>query len=381
MRRSYIWALLITVGIGGWLASGQIIIGGQGDTTAEASTGETAVEPTTDIASEAKAEEKPFRVRVRTIHAEDRTAQLKIRGRTEAAQRVVLRAQTPGLVEAIGVKKGDHVATGDLVCRLEKGSRASTILRAEAGLAQAELDHQAATKLSEKGYAAETRVRSTKAALHAARAVLAEAQLDMDRTSLTAPFNGIVDTLPAKIGTLLNVGDVCAEIIDADPMLVIAQVSERDVGRIETGMQGSAQLVTGDTADGYLRFIAPSADEGTRTFRIELSVANPDGKLRDGVTSEITIPLETTKAHRFSPAILTLDDLGNIGVRAVDKDNKVVFMPVTLLDNDRDGVWVAGLPETVTVITVGQDYVKAGEIVEPVFETASKTSQTGSVTQ
>lgn len=379
MRKSYIWAIVITVAIAGWLASGQVIVGGQGESAVTApNTQDGNLSAQSDAAGDAT---KPFRVRVGTLTSVDRTAELKVRGRTEAAERVMLRAQTPGLVEQIPVSKGQRVATGDVICKLEAGSRTANILRAEAGLAQAELDYDAASKLNEKGYAAETRVRAAKAAMHAAKAVLSEARLDLERTKIKASFDGVVDDLPAKIGTLLNVGDPCAEIVAADPMLVIAQVSERDVGRIAPGMAGAARLVTGDTAEGKLRFVATSADEATRTFRIELSVSNPDGRLRDGVTAEIAIPLETTKAHRFSPAILTLDDDGVIGVRTLTDDNRVAFMPVRILGNEDGTVWVAGLPDTVTVITVGQDYVKPGERVEPVFETASSKAQTGNAAQ
>ncbi|WP_436640478.1 efflux RND transporter periplasmic adaptor subunit [Microbaculum sp. FT89] len=379
MRKSYIWAVVITVAIAGWLASGEVIVGGQGNTAVtEPDAQDGSLSADTDASGN---EAKPFRVRVGTLASVDRTAELKVRGRTEAAERVTLRAQTPGLVEEIPVRKGQQVATGDVICKLEAGSRTANILRAEAGLAQAELDHDAASKLNEKGYAAETRVRAAKAAMHAARAVLSEAQLDLERTEIKASFDGVVDDLPAKIGTLLSVGDPCAEIVAADPMLVVAQVSERDVGRIAPGMAGSARLVTGDTAEGTLRFVATSADEATRTFRIELSVSNPDGRLRDGVTAEIAIPLETTKAHRFSPAILTLDDKGVIGVRTLTDGNRVAFMPVQILGNEDGTVWVSGLPDTVTIITVGQDYVKPGERVEPVFETASTSAQTGNASQ
>ncbi len=369
MRASYLWAILITLAIGGWLASGQVIISGQGDTEAVAATSPEATD--TSQADPAVVEDVPFKVRVRTISAIDREAELKIRGRTEAEQRVNLRAQTPGLVEEIAVEKGDKVAAGDVVCKLEAGSRQAHILRARAGLAQAELDHDALSKLSEKGYAAQTRVRSAKAALDAARAELHEAELDLDRTTLRAPFDGIIDTLPAEIGTLLNVGDVCAEIVAGDPMLVVAQVSERDVGKLKTGMSGTARLVTGDTVEGRLSFIAPSADQETRTFRIELAVPNADDRLRDGVTAEITIPLETTRAHRFSPAILTLNDSGAIGVRVVEAGNTVAWNEVQILGNEDGAVWVAGLPETVTIITVGQEYVEAGETVAPVVETGT----------
>ncbi|MEJ8572889.1 efflux RND transporter periplasmic adaptor subunit [Microbaculum marinum] len=376
MRSSYIWALLIMVAIGGWLASGQVIIGGQGDKPGPSDAVE-AADGALPVDADASDDSKPFRVRVRTLSAIDRTAELKIRGRTEADQRVELRAQTAGLVERIDAQKGASVKAGEVICKLEAGSRDAHLLRAQAGVEQAQLDYDGASQLSEKGYAAESRVRATKAALDAARATLSEMKLDMERTSLQAPFDGVIDDIPAKIGTLLNVGDLCAEIVAADPLLVVARVSERDVGKLEVGMPGTARLVTGDTAEGTVRYIAPSADEATRTFRIELEVDNADHKLRDGVTSEIAIPLETTKAHRFSPAILTLDDKGVMGVRTVDDDNRVGFEPVKILGNEDGTIWVSGLPERVTVITVGQEYVIPGELVEPVFETARNDTQAG----
>lgn len=371
MRSSYIWAGIITLAIAGWLASGEVIVGGRGDAATPAARDDAEAAPA------ARAAEAPFRVRVRTITADERTAVFTVRGRTEADQRVALRAQTSGLVEEIAVRKGDTVQAGALICRIENGSREAHVLRAEAAVAQAELDFEGATRLQDKGYAAEARVRAAKATLDAARAVLAENRLDLARTSLVAPFDGVVENLPAEIGMLLNVGDACAEIVAHDPMLVVAQVAERDVGRLKTGMAGSARLVTGETVEGRIAFIAPSAERATRTFRIELSVPNPDAALRDGVTAEIAVPLDTALAHRFSPAILALDDNGVMGVRTIAEGNRVAFVPVRILGSEEGSVWVAGLPDEVTIITVGQNYVSDGEVVEPVLETASRAPATG----
>lgn len=376
MRTSYIWAGIISLAIAGWLASGEIIIGGQGDPTT-ASAVEQASEPSSASQSDAlqtgpvAAEDRPFRVRARTITASERTATFTVRGRTQADQRVALRAQTSGLVEAVPLRQGDAVKAGDLICRIEAGSREPHVLRAEAAVAQAELDFEGATRLQDKGYAAETRVRAAKATLDAARAELHERQLDLARTRIVAPFDGVVEVRPAEIGMLLNVGDICAEVVAHDPMLVVAQVSERDVGKLKPGMTGNARLVTGQTVEGTIGYIAPSADTATRTFRIELSVPNADAALRDGVTAEMFIDIETTLAHRFSPAILALDDSGVMGVRTVVDDNRVAFVPVQILGTEGGEVWVSGLPDTVTIITVGQNYVSDGETVEPVFETAS----------
>lgn len=371
MRTSYIWAGIITLAIAGWLASGEIIIGGQGDPSAATAAVQRPDEATPAAGVPEADQDRPFRVRARTITASERTATFTVRGRTQADQRVSLRAQTSGLVEEVPVRQGDPVKAGDVICRIEAGSRDAHVLRAEAAVAQAELDFEGSSRLQDKGYAAEARVRAAKATLDAARAELHERQLDLARTRIVAPFDGVVEIRPAEIGMLLNVGDVCAEVVAHDPMLVVAQVSERDVGKLRAGMPGRARLVTGQSVQGTISYIAPSADPATRTFRIELSVPNPDAELRDGVTAELFIDTETALAHRFSPAILALDDSGVMGVRTIVDGNKVAFVPVQLLGSEGGDVWVSGLPDIATIITVGQNYVSDGETVEPVFETAS----------
>lgn len=80
----------------------------------------------------------------------------------------------------------------------------------------------------------------------------------------------------------------------------------------------------------------------------------------------MTIPLPAVRAHKPSPGVLTLDDSGRVGVRTVEANNKVRFVPVTIIGQDADGLWVGGLPERATVITVGQEFVVDGQTVEPV---------------
>jgi multidrug efflux system membrane fusion protein len=145
-------------------------------------------------------------------------------------------------------------------------------------------------------------------------------------------------------------------------------VSENEIPLIKTGDRGWAKLITGERAEGHLRFVAQSADPATRTFRVELEVPNDASTIRDGVTAEIHVTTRTVLAHRISPAILGLNDSGVVGVRIVEQGNRVRFVPVTIIADGADGVWVAGLPPTVTVITVGQEYVINGQVVNPVPE-------------
>lgn len=361
IKGSYVLALAIMIALGAWLATGKIVIGGQPDAaTLQAQAAKTVTE------------KQPFSVRVRTFTTEQRIANLAVRGRTVAKARVQAKAETKGLVSELPRRKGSLVKAGETVCRIETGTREATLLKARAALAQTELDHEAATKLSRSGFAAETRVRALKAALDAARAALAEAEVDLARTTIKAPFDGVVEEENAELGDYLNVGAACLTIATRDPILAVGQVSERDIAALRPGMPGSVTLITGESVDGTISFIASSADTATRTFRVELEVPNPDGALRDGVTAQITLPLAPVPAHHIAASYLTLDDEGHVGVRAVRPDGTVVFHEVTILSDGTDGIWVAGLPGTVTIITVGQDYVKEGEHVIAVPEDKDK---------
>ncbi len=359
IKRSYYWAGAVTIAIGVWMGSGLVQM----------------PEPAPE--QETKAEtDRPFRVEVRRISSRQREARLVMRGRTEAFRRVDARARTAGIVEEVAVDEGRTVKAGDLLCRLDMASRYAQLAEAKAKLKSAELELKVADDLVKQKFASKTRQASDKAKFDAAQSAVELMQREMSYTKITAPIDGLIDTRPAEPGSFLQVGSVCARVLVLDPLLIVGQVSEREIAALTPGMNGTANLVTGETVEGTIRHVATSADAATRTFRVELAVPNPGKKLRDGVTSDVTIPLATKNAHKFSPAVLTLNDNGEIGVRVVDASNIVRFAPVKILADDKDGIWVAGLPETVTLITVGQEYVTEGQKVEPVHEAASLVEET-----
>ena len=361
IRTSHVIALAIVAGVAGWMYNGDVVIGGRAD--AGTNSGSAGAQNDAD-------ETKPFRVRVVNLIARDRQAELEVRGRTRADLRVPVRAETSGKIITRPVEEGMRVSAGDILCVIERGARDAHLLRAQAQFAQAELEHSAASKLSKKGFSSRTTLRSSKAALDAAKAMVAEAELDIQRTEIRAPIDGVIHEPYAEVGDMLSVGGVCATILDADPMLMTGQVSERDIATLKNGMFAKVALVTGEEISGQIRYIAPAADERTRTFRVDIVMDNGSDTLRDGVTATATIPLPATKAHLVSPSFLVLRDDGKVGVRAVGADNRVEFHPVKILGAEREGVWVSDLPSELRVITVGQDYVVVGQNVEPVVVAA-----------
>jgi membrane fusion protein, multidrug efflux system len=103
---------------------------------------------------------------------------------------------------------------------------------------------------------------------------------------------------------------------------------------------------------------------------VELEIHNPNGRFAAGVSAELRIGVERTLAHRVPASLLALNDAGVLGVKAVDDDETVVFYPAEVVRAEADAVWVAGLPEHVRLITVGQGFVRAGHQVRAVPEAA-----------
>ena len=359
LRRSHILSLVVAAIIGAWILSGQI-----GSDSAET--------PSTAIVETDAAGEIP-RVQARIFHAEIRQTTVVIRGRTEAVRSVQVRAETSSTVAELPVEKGAYVQKGDVICRLALNARDARMAEAEALMRQRWLELDAARKLAARGHRSETQAAAAQAAYDAARAQVKQQEVELSHTRIVAPFDGVLDARPVEVGDYLQVSQPCATIVDLDPFLVVGQVSETEVGLIQEGVVGTAKLVTGEVVEGFVRFVGKTADPATRTFRVELEVENESHFLRSGVTAEIYIPSTETMAHQVPPSILGLDDAGLIGLRILDESNIVHFQRVELLDDGPDGIWVTGLPTSVKLITVGQDFVLPGQQVDVVYEGQTET--------
>lgn len=354
MKKSLILAVVLALVASGWLISGQF---GE-EQEAEAQKPPAVLEAKAAIPT----------VRVRTQVAEPRTNEIVLRGRTEAVRTVEIRSETEGLVRDLKFERGDRVEGGQLLARLSAETRPARLKEAKALYKQRKIEVEAARRLSKKGFRAETQLAASEAAMEAAEAAVNYAEVEIENTRIVAPFDGLIDDRMIEVGDFVDKGDRITRIVDLDPILLVANVNELDIGRLHVGEIGDARLITGLEVAGRIRFISSMADSQTRTFRVELEVPNPDGAIPDGISAELRLPVDEVQAHLVSPAILTLTDDGEVGVRTLGPDNRVRFQRVRILDNDLDGVWLSGLPSEVTFITVGQEFVVEGQEVEPVPE-------------
>ena len=352
MNKSIITALALAVLAIGWVLWGQF---GTDDAIGEDTIG-TATQAAT----------APMKVRVTDLKAITRVDTVDVTGRTEASRTVQLRSETKGQVNQLYVRRGEYITAGSPIAKLRLDDRPAKLAEASATLKQREIEYNAASQLSERGFRSETEKAAALARLDAARAVVEQIRIDIARTTFEAPFDGIMGAEHVELGDYMRVGDVAATVVDLDPILVVGQVSERHVGKLAVGMSGTKRLIDGSQRDGIVRYVSAVADPDTRTYRIDLEVTNDDRKIRDGLTAKIQVPVNSGIAHFVIPSTLTLNDQGIVGVKTVNDENVVVFNPVDIIADEPDGVWLGGLPDSIRLITVGQEFVIDGEKVVPV---------------
>lgn len=313
------------------------------------------------------ATQRPVSVVVKVSIAEIVQSGIALSGKTEAARNVEVRSETSGLVISEPILKGSNVHKGDLLCELDTGTRSASLAEARAKLTEAEIKNVTASKLAERGFSSETAAISSMAALEGVQAMVQQAEKEIERLKILAPFDGLLESDTAELGALMQPGTPCANLISLDPINVVGYVPETDVEKLRVGSLAGARLSTGKEISGAVTFISRAADPLTRTFRVEIKVPNPDNAIRDGLSADILIGLDGASGHLLPQSSLTLNDQGDLGVRT-NENNVTAFMPVNILRDTSEGVWVTGLPERVEVIIIGQEYVTAGRSIDVSYQ-------------
>jgi len=353
MKASRVVAIGLVAAAGLWVASGYLFPHHPNESQAAVRPGEAA-------------KEKLFRVGVMDAKREPHGRTITLSGRTEAFQKVMATARSNGILTDLKVRRGDEVKAGDILAVLSDEAREAQVMQAEAILTQRMAELDAKRRLIEVSALPRLEMVNLESQAKAAQAGLAAAQAERDRGMVRAPWSGIVTDVPAEIGQTLSSGKEIAQIVSLDPMLAVVEVAERKLAGIKVGDPAKVRLVTGDVAKGKIRFVSKSASPTTRTYRVEVELANPDHTIPDGITAEVGIKLSPTPSTRVPRSALTFSSAGDLGVRVVNAGGVVAFVPVTIAEDDQAFMWVAGLPDTAQVIVQGQDFVREGQKVDAV---------------
>jgi multidrug efflux system membrane fusion protein len=349
-------AIVVLIVFAGWVATGAFSSVGSDAPSEEAKTTE-----------QPKAEPAPIRtVKVVVPPRQAHARAIRISGLTEADKRAVLATRVGGVISELPVKQGDRVKTGDLVLMLDAEEKVSAVDNARQLLTQRQAEIDASERLAKTGNLPKLQLDTARSALAAAKSQLDAAEAELARNEVKAPFNGVIDRVAVELGSAIMQGGEVATILSLDPIVARGEISERDLGYLKIGDTAKVRLVSGDVVEGKVRYISRDASAATRTFRVEVAIPNADGAIPAGMTAEITLQTAPTDAITLPRSVVTLSKDGDLGIRAVGPDGKVVFYPIDLIDDTQGGLVLAGIPADAQVIIAGQDLVKEGDEVKAV---------------
>lgn len=349
MKKSYVIATVLACALTAW------VLGGYYLRTSGKEIAETS----------GQSEDLPaMKVSVRTQEAKPVSRVVVAQGQTEPNRTVTVRAETMGQVAEILADEGSTVETGDVIVRLEANDREARIARAEAHVREQESAYEAAEALGKKGYQSQRQADQVYSSLQTAKHELKEALIEFERIEIKAPFEGAVLSVPVELGAYVDTNGEVATIVDNDPLVVSVQIPQQKISEIKTGQPAAVHFATGQEREGTIRYVAARADLGTRTFRVEIELPNADGSIPSGISAEATIPTGSVMAQYLSPADLTLNEAGTLGVKTVDDEDRVEFHEAKIVMSDVNGAWVTGLPAKARIITLGHGYVQVREKVQ-----------------
>jgi len=359
-------AIAVLVATGAWVATGEFSsVGSAADEAAPQQPAERAEQPAAPLRTVGVV--NPPRIR--------HSRAIRLSGSTDADKRAVLATRAAGVVEELPFEQGDAVRRGDVIAKLQEEGKEAAVETARTLLAQREAEATAARRLAERGSLPKLQLDGALSALAAARAQHDAAVADLERDIVRAPFDGTIDKVDAELGGSLASGAAVATILSLDPILARGEVSERDLAHVRTGDKARVRLVNGEEAEGTIRYISRDATPATRTFRVEVAVPNADGRIPSGMTAEVTLLAEPVEATVLPRSVVTLSNEGDLGIRAVDGDDKVVFYPIDLVDDMPGGLVLGGIPADVRIIVAGQELISDGDTVNPVEADAATVSR------
>lgn len=309
----------------------------------------------------------PVSVLVQKSMAQPVTSGIVLRGQTEAFRQIRVLAETSGKVISQPLRKGAFVTENQLLCELEVGTKSAALSESKARLEEAKANNKGSQSLVAKGIISETAAFSREASLESAQANVDRAMRELDNLKIKAPFSGLLESDTAEFGSFMSQGSACGTVLELDPMKLVGFATEQQVARITSGAVAGARLLSGQEVRGKVTFVSRRADSITKTFRVEITVPNHDDRLRDGSTADIFIALSGVMGHLLPQSALTLNNEGIMGIRAA-QDSKAKFMPISIIRDSVEGVWVSGLPEQVDIIVVGHEYVIDGREISVTYK-------------
>ena len=407
MKKSLIVSFLILLSVIGWFFSGQFSVGNE-------NLQKQVNNQNSNINDDIVINNNSLKVESQIIYAEEIQDSIILQGQTIHNRAIDVKSETTGNIINKNYKRGKIVNADELLVKisiedreellnssikeLEKinkeilineKKRDNSNLRTKEQIKLYEIEYESAKQLIDKGLSSKSKlslasfnlintksnlidielnyqsqVANLESQLANIKSKIKNIKIDIENTEISSPFTGVINNSYVEIGNYVQPGNVLFSVVDLNPIKIQGYLSESDINKVKIGTKATVNNSNLIEKIGEITFISPTAETSTRTFEITIEANNDDLLFKSGITASIAIKGSTIQAHKIPPSILTLQDDGSVGIKAIDENNKVVFYPIKKEIDTIDGMWVSGLPNELRIIITGQEYITVGQIVE-----------------
>ncbi len=229
-------------------------------------------------------------------------------GRAAAIRQAALHAEVAGPVVQVPVREGGSVRAGQLIARIDSALFELNRRKAEAQLARAQADYRDRTLFDDRiedPAVREERARQARirAGLDEMEATLAEAEYELAKTRIGAPFSGRVANLAVAPGSRVSPGDSVATVIDLSQVEIDAEVLHSELPYVEVGREAIVTFpaIPGQRFTGRVATVNPLIDPETQTARVTVRLANPESKIVPGMPGQVRIAGRLLADRTFVP--------------------------------------------------------------------------------
>jgi membrane fusion protein, multidrug efflux system len=329
--------------------------------------GVTAWVPSSEAKTETNgASERVPQVSVRVLQSETVEDQLVLTGSVQPWEEVILSSEVRGKIEWKGVEQGDAVSAGQELYRVDTESIRARLMQAEAQykLALQELDR--IERLAKSGAGTAQSLDSAIANRDVADSSLRMLQIEVAKSVVKAPFDGVVDTVLVDQDEFVDIGTPLLRLVQVYKVKIVFGIPERDIAHFKKGDNVRVRMdATPDqTFEGVIHKIATSADMATHTFQVEVAVENPEGLLKPGMIGRGTFVRAVYPDSLMIP-LFTAILLDEQRVAFIEKDGIAELRPIQVGLVQGSSVQVTqGLEPGDHLIVKGQYEVRPGEKVD-----------------
>ena len=309
-------------------------------------------------------------VRIDTSFTKEYVSQIK------SVRNIELRAQEKGFLQNIYVDEGQFVKKGQLLFKIMPNMYQAELLKAQAEQKSVEIELQNSKLLADKNIVSKNELSVAQAKLQSAKAEVALAKLHLSFTEIRAPFDGTIDRIPLKLGSLIDEGELLTSLSDNSQMFAYFNVSEPEYLQYQTDVKDRAEnkvnllLANGESFKykGNVEVIESEFNNETGNIAFRARFPNSEKLLRNGETGKIQM-LVPLKNAIVIPQKATYEIQDKKYVFIVDKNNKVSSREITITGEVPDLYVVkTGLAETDKILLEGVQKVKENDKINFEFQ-------------